>query len=167
MRTTKRILLSLITILFSLFSVNAISDAEAPEILWEEASNSRVAAVDNEQYKKSCGSCHDAYQAGLLPPHSWEKISLDVDNHFGKKIKLERSEQKEVLNYLLGNAAGRSRYVLSSLLLTGLKEGNPMRITKLPYFLTKHKDLTGNLSACSSCHSNATQGSFDKKEIKK
>ncbi len=160
---TKRILLGLITILFSFYSTSAFSDSDTPEILWEEASNSRVASVDNEQYKKSCGSCHDAYQAGLLPPQAWEKISIDLGNHFGEKIKLERSEQREVLNYLLSNAAGRSRYVLSSLLLTGLKEGNPMRITKLPYFLTKHKGLTGNLSACSSCHSKATQGSFDKK----
>lgn len=102
----------------------------------------------------------------LLLPQSWEKIVLDLDKHFSKKVDLKRSEKKEILNYLLGNSIGRSKFILSSRFMTGLKDEVPIRITQLPFFISQHKDLTAPLGSCSSCHSKILQGSFDKKEIK-
>ena len=37
-----------------------------------------VAPVNNELYVKECGYCHFAYQAGLLPSSSWNKIMSNL-----------------------------------------------------------------------------------------
>lgn len=66
--STKPVLLHLITITFSLLSSSAFSDSGTPEMFWEKESSSRVAAVDNEQYKQSCGTCHDAIRQVIATP---------------------------------------------------------------------------------------------------
>jgi hypothetical protein len=90
---------------------------------------------------------------------------LNLDQHFGEKVTIESDTQKEVLNYLLNGAAGRAKYLLSSLMLKGLTNYQVQRITDLPYFIENHNKLSGKLHNCRSCHTQALQGSFDKEEI--
>jgi len=153
-----------IAVLFVL-SDNTLADAEYQEPAWEKLSVSEIAPVDNDTYKKACGSCHDAYSPGLLSPQSWEKIISGLDQHFDKVVKLERSEKKEIFNYLLNGAAGRSKYVLSSRLLEGLQSPHPLRITVLPYFVKHHSSSDGYLGQCSRCHTQTEKGSYAKEEI--
>lgn len=158
----------LIAIFFSFLSFSAFADGEYIDPLWEDNSEARVAVVNNKYYLKSCGSCHDAYSAGLLLPQSWEKIMMTLNSHFEQKVVLDQKSYEEALNYLLGNAAGRAKYALSSRIVTGIKDEQPIRITALPFFINKHKSVTSSkLSHCSNCHTKAAQGSYDKKEIKK
>ena len=39
-----------------------------------------LSAVNNPTYKEQCGGCHFAYQPGLLPSGSWEKILAGGSN---------------------------------------------------------------------------------------
>jgi len=47
-----------------------------------------VAMVDNTLYQQECGSCHFAYQPGLLPARSWSTIMQGLDQHFGENAEL-------------------------------------------------------------------------------
>jgi hypothetical protein len=91
---------------------------------------------------------------------------MNLDAHFDQKLTLNQKEQGKILNYLLGNAAGRAKYKLSHNLITGIKTTPPTRITKLPYFVKKHQGITDKLINCSGCHTQASQGSYNKKELK-
>jgi len=155
----------LLTSLFS-FSVNTFADSEYVDPLWDKNSQSRVAAIENETYKKACGRCHEVYSPALLPPQSWEKIMTSLDSHFGKQLAFDKKTQQALFRYLLNNAAGRAKYALSSRLIQDLDNPVPLRITELPYFLQKHKNMTVKPGNCSVCHSKALQGSFDKSEVK-
>jgi hypothetical protein len=42
-------------------SANTLADGKYIDSLWENNTETRVLAIDNEFYKKSCGSCHEAY----------------------------------------------------------------------------------------------------------
>ena len=44
---------------------------------------SGVKPVNSKLYIKECGSCHFAFQPGLLPEKSWVKIMNNLENHFG------------------------------------------------------------------------------------
>jgi hypothetical protein len=129
-----------------------------------------VPVVDNAVYSEACGgSCHMVSPPGLLPAQSWERVLLSLDDHFGKKIELSRSQTKELFRYLLNNAAGRVDFAVSNAIVLGFS-GVPLRITELPYFQSKHQGVastakSGSLSDCRACHSRAEQGSFAKKEI--
>jgi hypothetical protein len=126
--------------------------------------------VDNTVYSEACGgSCHMVYPPGLLPAQSWERVLLSLDDHFGKKIELSRSQTKELFRYLLNNAAGRVDFAVSNAIVLGFS-GVPLRITELPYFQSKHQGVastatSNTLADCRACHSHAEQGSFVKQEI--
>ncbi|HPQ24397.1 MAG TPA: cytochrome C, partial [Gammaproteobacteria bacterium] len=47
-----------------------------------------VAPVDNPLYLQECGSCHFAYQPGLLPARSWNNLMGGLENHFGENAEL-------------------------------------------------------------------------------
>ena len=61
-----------------------------------------VNPVNNKQYKDECGSCHFAYQPGLLTTRSWEKLLtekalaektriVEVENRSAHKTKIRES----------------------------------------------------------------------------
>ena len=162
----KNIFYTVIFLIGLILSKNILADGEYIDPLWENNTEARVLAVDNDLYKRSCGSCHEAYPAGLLAPQSWEKIMMNLNTHFNQKIVLNKKEQSIILNYLLGNAAGRAKYKLSHNLIEKIKTTPPIRITKLPYFIKRHQGITDKLTNCSNCHTQASQGSYDKKEVK-
>ncbi|MDD2399591.1 MAG: cytochrome C, partial [Sulfurovum sp.] len=62
-------------------------------------SKSGVKAVENKLYLKECGSCHFAFQPGLLPERSWTKMLSNLADHFGSDAALEPEDHKALLVY--------------------------------------------------------------------
>ena len=141
---------------------------------WGSNARPGVAPVDFSLYRNECGSCHMAYQPGLLPAYSWEHLMFGLDNHFGENAELEDPERKAILGYLLDHAAGRSNYRVSNKMLRGIR-GVPQRISELPYFVHEHREIpprlvSGNpkvrsFSNCNACHTRAGDGSYDEHQV--
>ena len=133
-----------------------------------------VKPVDNAAYKEECGSCHFAFQPGLLPSVSWQKLfaSSALENHFEENAELDEPLRKALLNYALQNAAEKSYYKRSRKIEYATRgQDAPLRITEVSYIKRKHHEIperliTGNddvnsLSNCDACHTQADKGNFD------
>ncbi len=151
------------------FKVNADDDISNPK-------TPGVVPVNNPLYAEECGACHFAYQPGLLPARSWQKLMLDLENHFGENAELEAEEQNALTAYMTKNAAEFSKYKRSVKIMNSLaKNKTPLRIIETPYMVKKHDELTpkmvvGNpevksLSYCNKCHTKAITGSYSEKDI--
>ncbi|MDH5217825.1 MAG: diheme cytochrome c [Gammaproteobacteria bacterium] len=137
-----------------------------------ERSHGDVAAVNNTLYKKECGECHFAYQPGLLPSASWQKIMTGLNNHFGDNAELDPEDAKSILSYLQLNAAD----VVGSKFAGWARGTAPLRITEMSKFRHEHDELprailsknsqVKSLSNCIACHTGADAGSFDENQIK-
>jgi hypothetical protein len=137
-----------------------------------------VKAVDNKTYQDECGSCHFAYQPGLLPGKSWAKL-LDekaLADHFGEDASLDNDTLKEIRDYTLANAAETSWHKRSRKIAKATEDGAaPLRITEVRYIRRKHHDIPekmvkGNkdvksLSYCNACHTKAEEGIFDEDTV--
>ncbi len=143
---------------------------------WFGGDKSGVSAVDNRLYSEKCGSCHFAYQPGLLPIGSWEKTIANLNDHFGKNIELEDDDRAQIRNYLLDSAAGRTNRKISVKFIRSLHDGMvPLRISEIPYFIQKHEQLSQEMvqnnpkveaiSHCDACHTDANKGFFDKDRV--
>jgi hypothetical protein len=171
------LLLSLAGILSA--SITACGDEEHEDDDREKGrrfSSLDVAPVDNAMYAEECGSCHFAYQPGLLPARSWQKMMAELDDHFGENAELDSSPQMALTDYLMNNAAEHSSYKRSRKILSSIASGEtPLRITETRYFKRKHHELSrpmvqgnpkvGSFSACAACHVNADKGSYNEHEI--
>lgn len=135
-----------------------------------------IKAVNNDTYLAECSSCHFAYQPGLLPARSWQKLMATLDDHFGDNAELETDVQQALTDYLANNAADLSSDKFSKKLVNRLsKDKTPLRITEMPYFVHEHDDLSakmvsGNpevksLSYCNKCHTRAGQGDYSEDTI--
>lgn len=131
--------------------------------------------VDNEIYKQECGACHFAYQPGLLPTGSWEKILSNLPSHFGEEVPLEIEQKRIISEYLQTNAAETSSAKRARKILESLRGQTPLRITDTPYIREKHHDLNANIfsrqsigspSNCIACHPTAEQGNYDDDYVK-
>ncbi len=132
-----------------------------------------VKPVDNKQYKEECGSCHFAYQPGLLPAQSWEKLLTPeaLHNHFGEVADLDKDALEAIRTYALDNAADKSYYKIARKIDHSTR-GEPvsLRITDVHYIKRKHHDIPENmvkgnkdvksLSFCNACHTKAEKGVF-------
>lgn len=138
-----------------------------------------VVPVNNDLYKKSCGECHFAYQAGLLPKRSWVKMmeTKELANHFGDNAELAENERQQVLAYLSANAADHSDYKRSVKMMRSIAADEaPLRISEVMYFKRKHHEIpmrmvTGNpqvksWSNCAACHTTAETGSYNEHAVK-
>ncbi len=136
-----------------------------------------VASVDNEMYAKECSACHFAYQAGLLPKRSWEKLMTGLEDHFGENAELSIEMQAELTQYLAENAADNSLDKIPMKFMRGLSEAEtPLRITEIPYMKREHREMSKqmvtenpdvkSLSYCDKCHTRAAVGSYSEREIK-
>lgn len=134
-----------------------------------------IKPVDNEIYKKECGSCHFAYPAGLLPSGSWIRMMSDLENHFGDDASVDSETFQIVSNYLKQNSAEKSmRYKRSKKIIENLNGGLPESISKMSYIKKKHekikehliiqKDVKG-LFNCTACHKNAEKGVFSDEDV--
>ncbi|WP_456381142.1 diheme cytochrome c [Thiolapillus sp.] len=167
-------MLSLSAITVGIVATAMADDDRSYSGSWGTRALPGVAPVDFPLYQDECGSCHMAYQPGLLPAPSWEKLMSGLDDHFGENAELPENERRVLLNYLLNNAAGRSNYRVSNKLMRNIR-GTPIRITELPYFVHEHREIpsrlvTGNpkvrsLSYCDSCHTQANMGSYNEHQI--
>ena len=150
------------------------NDDEGERHLWQQ--QPEVAVVNNNLYQNECGSCHFAYQPGLLPERSWQKIMSNLANHFGDNAELGALDRQAITQYLTHNSADkspnrRSRNIMNSITASQ----TPRRITEIPYIAGKHDEIpaqlvnknakVASLSQCDSCHQTAAKGSFSENHI--
>ncbi len=132
-----------------------------------------VRPVDNKQWKEECGSCHFAYQPGLLPSASWQKLLTPeaLHNHFGEVADLDKDTLDALRAYALDNAAEKSYYKLARKVEAATSgEEAPLRITDVRFIKRKHHGIPENmvkgnkdvksLSYCNACHTKAEQGIY-------
>lgn len=136
-----------------------------------------VAVANNAVYQKECGSCHFAYQPGLLPKRSWIKMMGTLDNHFGDDASLDPKTTNYLKNYLVNNSSDNSLEYKRSKKITASISSNqiPLRITKTPYFVHEHSEIpkrlvtqkdVGTFSNCIACHTTADKGNYSERSIK-
>lgn len=160
----------------SLLSVSGAALAEESLFQWLTAVSreKEVKPVSNKVYKEECGSCHLAYQPGLLPARSWEKLLTEnaLNEHFGENAALGDAALKEIHDYAIANAADKSYYKRSRKIALMTETGDaPVRITEVRYIKRKHQEIPdkmikGNpdvksLSYCNACHTRAEEGVYD------
>ncbi len=154
----------------------AYAEAEENFVLWllNFERTKEVKPVTNKQYQDECGACHFAYQPGLLPARSWEKL-LNVEalrDHFGDNAEMDKDTMRAIHDYAVENAADKSFYKRSRKIAVATENGPaPLRIIELRYIERKHHDIPermikGNqgvksLSYCNKCHTQAAKGVFD------
>lgn len=143
--------------------------------IWRE-SRLDVAPVDNALYNEECGSCHFAYQPGLLPARSWKRIMGGLENHFDENAELEAVDRQKLTAYLTENAADVSNYKRSRRIANSLKSSEaPLRVSGIKYFRRKHNELPSRMveanpevrsfSNCQLCHTQAAKGSYNEHEV--
>lgn len=136
-----------------------------------------VAPVENQTYIDECGGCHFPYQPGLLPARSWEKLMSSLDDHFGENAELDADVLKALTQYAMTNAADHSSFKRSVKIMRSLRDSDiPLRITKTPYIINKHDELSANeitgnpkvksLSNCQACHARPETGSFSEDDVR-
>ncbi len=131
-----------------------------------------VKPVNNKQYKDECGSCHFAYQPGLLPAKSWEKLltAEGLHDHFGEVADLDKETLQSIREYVLDNSSDKSYYKISRKINVATEDETPIRITEVRYIKRKHHDIpekmvkdnkdVKSLSYCNACHTKAEKGIF-------
>jgi hypothetical protein len=136
----------------------------------EHNGKGKLTIVNNPKYTENCGACHFAYQPGLLPSGSWDKILKSLTDHFGEDIDLDPESKKIIVEYLKANAANYSSAKLSAKIMRSLGHQTPLRITQVPYIQRKHHEIQlnvfkresiGSLSDCLACHTTAEKGIYD------
>ncbi len=135
-----------------------------------------VQASQNNQYVDECGSCHFAYQPGLLPASSWARIMGALENHFDDDASLATQQTTEIRNYLLTNSADQASSSRSRAFASGTLAGDALpRITATTYFRREHSEIpsrfvrdnpdVASFSNCQACHRNADKGSFNEHQV--
>ncbi|MCK9455517.1 diheme cytochrome c [Sulfurimonas sp.] len=135
-----------------------------------------VAVATDKLYVKECGSCHFAYQPGLLPSNAWQKMMSNLENHFGSDASLAKEDFDSISEYLNKNSAEKfMNYKRSARVVNSLREGEiPDSISKTPYMIEKHKDIRENLITqeevkgifnCTACHTTAQKGIYSERDI--
>jgi len=127
--------------------------------------------ADAASYQNECGACHMAYPAKLLPSYSWLEIMNTLDDHFGEDASVDDATKANILAYLSANSASRHSRFMKSVSYDDV----PVRITGLPYFERKHREVpekmvtgnpkVGSFSQCDACHKDAAKGKFDEDTV--
>lgn len=144
---------------------------------WFKQSKLDVAPVMDPVYREECGSCHFAFQPGLLPEKSWRKMMTGLEDHFGDNAELDAKTHQHVLDYLVNHSADKSDYKRSRRIAGSLRENEvPLRISDTLYFKRKHDEIpsryvtdnkeVGSYSKCEACHQRADTGSYNEHEVK-
>lgn len=148
------------------------------ESRWQRLGGIRqdVVPVDNQLYAQECGSCHFAYQPGLLPAATWAQIMQGLADHFGENAELPQPELKAINGYLDANAADRAGYSRFAGIGRFTGDNRTMRITDTAYFQRKHHEVparlvsenpdVGSFSRCDACHAGAAKGNYDEHQVR-
>lgn len=124
--------------------------------------------VQNENYLTECGDCHQAYHPSLLPKSSWQGIMSNLENHFGEDASLDQSANIDISRFLQ-QYASEAWETEAAVRLRQISTTNPLQISRSPYWVKKHEDITENIfkqnniiskSNCSACHSDTANGAF-------
>ena len=135
-----------------------------------------VAPVDNQLYIKECGSCHFAYQPGLLPASSWNKIMSNLENHYNNDASISSANLQTLTKYLNDNSAEKNmQYKRSNKIVSSLaKDQIPESISTTPYMIRKHNEIKKSLITqpevkglfnCIACHKTADKGNYEERDI--
>jgi hypothetical protein len=135
-----------------------------------------VAPVQSEAYTEECGECHFAYQPGLLPAASWQRIMDGLADHFGESAELDQETTDQLRSYLIANAADRAGTGRSPGIANSLQGSAPLRFTETAYFRRQHRELparvvkgnpeVGSFSHCDACHTGASKGNYDEHGVR-
>lgn len=157
----------------------AMAEESLVEAMFTPLRQKEINPVNNKQYKDECGSCHFAYQPGLLPSKSWEKLLNEkaLADHFGENAELDKEVLAPIYDFVMANAADKSYYKRARK-ITNSTDGleAPLRITEVRYIKRKHHEIPermikGNkdvksLSYCDACHTQADKGVFDEDTVR-
>ncbi len=153
-----------------LASGGAIADDD-----WKSHRGPDVPPVNNTLYQQECGSCHFAYQPGLLPTESWLKLMGSLSDHFSENAELDGATRQQLVSYLVANAAEHAGTRRSAKILRSLNKEMPVRITDVPYIRRQHDEIPSrlirtnaalrSLSNCAACHTRAETGSYAERDI--
>ena len=138
---------------------------------------SGVGAVADARYRALCGECHMAYQPGLLPAASWQRVMDGLGDHFGDDAQLAPADADAVRDYLTANAADRVAGPRSRGFAQVARSGAaPLRVTGTRYFLGKHHEVPVRLARenpevrsfanCPACHQRAEAGAYNEDEVR-
>jgi len=157
-----------------LLNGSAMAEESFAGWLFDFGRNKEVKPITDRQYKSECSDCHFAYQPGLLPEKSWQRLlnSEALKDHFGDNAELEKDVLQAVHDYAVENAADKSWYKRSRKIAASTSDVEaPLRITEVHYIKRMHQDIpekmiAGNkdvksLSFCDKCHTQADKGVFD------
>ncbi len=115
----------------------------------------RVPPVSHAATRKECGECHMAFQPGLLPAASWNRIMDDLSDHFGDNATLGPEVVADIQTYLTRNA--------------GPGDGRLIRVTEQRWWTHEHKfgpevwqrqDVRSRAN-CVACHRGAEKGLYE------
>jgi mono/diheme cytochrome c family protein len=162
-----------------LASGSVVAEENLAEAIFTPLRQKEVNPVTNKLYKDECGSCHFAYQPGLLPVKSWEKLLNEkaLSEHFGENAELDKADLATIYDYVMANAADKSYYKRARKIAKATEGMEaPLRITEVRYIKRKHHEIPdrmikGNkdvksLSYCDACHTQANKGVFDEDTVK-
>lgn len=142
---------------------------------WLE-SRADVHPVENERYRTECGSCHFAYQPGLLPHYAWERIMDTLREHYGDDASLDEKQAAEIRSYLINNAADRTSQSRSRAFAEKSGDHDTLpRITETSYFRHEHYEIparlvqanadVGSFSNCQACHRGVETGVYNEHQV--
>jgi len=121
-------------------------------------------------YRKECGSCHLDYPPGFLPAASWRRMMEGLERHFAQNAELEPEAQSRLERWLVENAAETGSAHKSGKMLRSIQGEAPLRITEVPYFRRKHREIdpgavtrptVRSWANCGACHPGAEKWDFD------
>jgi cytochrome c553 len=116
-------------------------------------------------FRAECGGCHLPYPPALLTAPDWQRVMARLDRHYGDNASLDEKTRRELEDFLVRNAADRSR-------MAGA--GDPPRLTASAWFRREHRKVPESLwrdarvrsaANCGACHSRAEAGSYRGREI--
>ncbi len=153
-----------------IFLLSVMTLFPVPAFAGEHGESKTVPKVSNAVYKNSCGTCHFAYQPGLLPARSWRKIINGPDGHAGGGLSLDNKTKAEIEKYLTQNSAEKTQSKRSRKIVASIGSDVPTRISQVPYIKEKHHKIgqevfsrksIGWRGNCVACHKTAESGDYD------
>jgi len=141
----------------------------------EKIASNGLSATSNAAWKKECGSCHLAFNPGMLPERSWRKMMSGLESHFGENASLDPKTAEEITRFLVENSADQGGGRRSSKIAQSISASStPLRITETSYFIRKHDEVRasvfqrksiGSPANCAACHKGAEQGDFSEHNV--